>query len=232
EPSSAETSNVSVPNKPIDLAVSASPVLQVRDKRAACDADLGSIKEENTFQGSCDESCTKRVRLNISEESSGKADNLTSRSFLKKLWEIVGSNRFQSIWWGDNGNCVVIVEKIFKTELLARRGPLQIFEIDNMKTFICQLHLHGFCKMQWDLPRSASCDEFLANEGAVSAFSKLLFYHHPYFKRDYPHLLRRCKRSTGVKNRVPAAFSLDLALKEGHLRRNPLKTWSGSASSV
>ncbi|NWZ21767.1 HSFY1 protein, partial [Asarcornis scutulata] len=178
EPSSMETSNVSVQNKPIDLAVSASP--QICDKRVAHDAALGAIKEENM----------KSVHLNFSEESSGKANDLSPQSSLKKLWEIVGSNRFQSLWWGDNGNCIVIVEKLFKMELLTRRGPLQTFEIDSMKTFIRQLHLHGFCKMQWDLTRSSSCDEFLADKGAVSAFSKLLFYHNPYFKRDYPHLLR------------------------------------------
>lgn len=161
EPSSMETSNVSVQNKSIDLAVSASP--QICDKRAAHDAALGAIKEENM----------KSVHLNFSEESSGKANDLSPQSFLKKLWEIVGSNRFQSLWWGDNGNCIVIVEKLFKMELLTRRGPLQPFEIDSMKTFIRQLHLYGFCKMQWDLTRSSSCDEFLADKGAVSAFSKV-----------------------------------------------------------
>ncbi|XP_040406627.1 heat shock transcription factor, Y-linked-like [Cygnus olor] len=230
EPSSTETSNVSVWNKPIDLAVSASP--QVGDKRAAHDAALGSIKEENTFQGSCDEPCTKRAHLNFSDESSGKANDLSPQSFLKKLWEIVGSNRFQSIWWGDDGNCIVIVEKLFKMELLTRRGPLRAFEIDSMKTFILQLHLHGFCKMQWDLTRSSSCDEFLADKGAVSAFSKLLFYHNPYFRRDYPHLLRRCKQSKRSTSLKKAAFSLELAVKERHLRRNPLKTWSGPASTA
>ncbi|XP_035178442.1 heat shock transcription factor, Y-linked-like [Oxyura jamaicensis] len=218
EPSSTETSNVSVWNNPIDLAASASP--QVGDKRAARDAALGSIKEENTSEGSRGEPCTKRVHLHFSEESSGKANDLSPQSFLKTLWEIAGSNRFQSLWWGDDGNCIVIAEKLFKRELLTRRGPLKTFEIDSMKTFIHQLHLHGFCKMQWDLTRSSSYDEFLADKEAISAFNKLLFYHNPYFKRDYPHLLRRCKQSTSLKK---AAFSLEPALKEGRLRRNPLK---------
>ncbi|NXC39354.1 HSFY1 protein, partial [Penelope pileata] len=225
-----ETSSVSALNT--DSAVSASSVPQVCDRTVAQDAALGSMKESNTSQGSCEEPPAKRVRLNLSEKSSGEANDLSSCSFLKKLWEIVGSDRFQSIWWGDDGNSVVIEEMFFKTEVLARRGPLQSFEIDSMKTFIRQLHLHRFFNIQGDLPRSASHGKFLADKAAVSTFSKLLYYHNPYFKRDYPYLLRRFKRSAGMKKRVPVVFPLDLDLKEGHVRRSPVKTRSGPAASM
>ncbi|KFV18192.1 hypothetical protein N340_02516, partial [Tauraco erythrolophus] len=49
----------------------------------------------------------------------------------------------------------------------------------------------------------------------------LLFYYNPYFKRDYPHPLQTCKPSAVVKRTAPAAFSLDLDLKKGCLRRSP-----------
>lgn len=167
----SETSNVSVPD--IDLAASASSVPQARGKRVAHDAALGSMIAENTSQGSCEEPCTKRLRLNLYEKCSGKANDLSSFSFLKKLWEIVESSHFQSIGWADDGNSIVIEETFFKREVLARRGRLQIFDIDSMKTFIRQLHLHGFFIIEGDLPRSAACAKFLADEAAVSTFSKV-----------------------------------------------------------
>ncbi|NWI35152.1 HSFY1 protein, partial [Sula dactylatra] len=112
--------------------------------------------------------------------------------FLKKLWRIVGSHRFQSIWWGDNGNCVMIAERLFREEVLARRGPLKIFETESMRGFLLQLNLYGFCKMERDSLISASIDELRAVAAAGSALGKLLFYYSPFFKRDYPNLLRMC----------------------------------------
>ncbi|XP_074000683.1 LOW QUALITY PROTEIN: heat shock transcription factor, Y-linked-like [Numenius arquata] len=143
------------------------------------------------------------VWFNFSEESSGKCNDSSSCSFLKKLWKIVGSNWFQSIWWGDAGNRVVIAEKVFKREVLGRKGPLQTFETNSPKTFIHQLNLHGFSKMEEDSPTPS------------------LFYYNLYFKIDYPHLLQTWKPSAGVKTTAPAAFSLDPHLKKGCLRRSP-----------
>ncbi|NXL94384.1 HSFY1 protein, partial [Alectura lathami] len=216
------TSNVSVLN--MDLAVSASPVPQVRGERVARDAASGTIKEENSSQGSREVPCAKRVHLSLPEESSGKANDFSSYSFLKKLWEIVGSDQFQSIWWGDDGNSIVIAAKFFQKDVLARRGPLRIFEIDSMKTFIRQLHLHGFFIMEGHLTTSAPRDKFLGDEAEVSAFTDVLHYYNRYFKKDYPHLLRRGKQRVGAKRRAPAALSPGPDLKEGCQRRSPLKT--------
>ncbi|KGL82731.1 Heat shock transcription factor, Y-linked, partial [Tinamus guttatus] len=130
-------------------------------------------------------------------------------TFPKKLWKIVESDQFKSIWWDDDGNCVVIDEDSFKKEVLERRGPLRIFETDCMKSFIRQLNLYGFSKMRQDFQRSASLAEFLAEEKAASAFSKLQFYYNPNFKRGYPHLLGRCKRRVGIKTKPAVAFSLN-----------------------
>lgn len=70
-----------------------------------------SIIEEKVFQGSCCESWAMSVWFNFSQERSGKGNDFSSCSFLKKLWKIVGSDWFHSIWWGDAGNSVVIAEK-------------------------------------------------------------------------------------------------------------------------
>ncbi|NXC41642.1 HSFY1 protein, partial [Penelope pileata] len=169
-------------------------------------------------QSSSDKPCTKRVCLNPSEERTCKTEDLSFCSFLKKLWEICRSDQFQSIWWGDDGNCVVIEGNTFRKEVLARRGPLQIFKTNSMKTFIHQLRLHGFCQTEGN---SASLGESQEEASARSPFGKLLSYRNAYFKRDYPHLLRGCEQSAGVKKRAPAALSLDLDLKEGSSRRTP-----------
>ncbi|NWI30756.1 HSFY1 protein, partial [Sula dactylatra] len=116
-------------------------------------------------------------------------------TFPKKLWKIVHSHQFQSIWWIDDGICVAIDEEAFQKEVLAQRGPYRVFESNSMKHFLHQLHLYGFIKVQYDSKTSDSLDKFLAEEAeAPSVHSKLLFYYNPNFKRDDPHLLERCKQ--------------------------------------
>ncbi|XP_062440634.1 heat shock transcription factor, Y-linked-like [Rhea pennata] len=214
----AETSCVSVRDKLVDSVISISSVTPVHDKTAACDSALRSVTEENAFQALNDGPWAKRARLNLSEDSSAKANDFSFLTFPKKLWKIVESDQFKSIWWDDDGNYVVIDEELFRKEVLERRGPLRIFETDCMKSFIRQLNLYGFSKMRQDFQRSASLAEFLAEENAASAFSKLQFYYNPNFKRGYPHLLIRCKRRVGIKSKPSAAFSLNQDFNENRLR--------------
>ncbi|NXC42403.1 HSFY1 protein, partial [Penelope pileata] len=115
-------------------------------------------------------------------------------SFPKKLWLLVESNEFKTIWWGDGGKCIVMDEEMFKVEVLGGEGPLKVFQTESMKTFVRQLNLYGFTKLQGHLERSPSLPEFLAEEEAFAANRKLLFYFNPYFRRDCPQLLDYCKR--------------------------------------
>ncbi|KAK4816248.1 hypothetical protein QYF61_013882 [Mycteria americana] len=102
-----------------------------------------------------------------------------------------------------------------------------------MKSFLCQLHLYGFTKVQCNSETSDSLDEFLAEAAAApSAHSKLLFCHNPNFKRDDPHLLERCKQRVGRKRRATAAFSPGLALKENRPTRSPEVQPAGAAAAV
>ncbi|NWH28814.1 HSFY1 protein, partial [Grus americana] len=114
--------------------------------------------------------------------------------FPQKLWKIVESDRFQSIWWSEGGKCVAIDEELFKEEVLGRGGALRIFTTQSMKSFIRQLNLYGFTKMQQDFQRSASLPEFLAEEAAAAAHSQILHYYNPSFNREYPQLLEKCRR--------------------------------------
>ena len=109
----------------------------------------------------------------FSEEGTGKANIFSSLSFPQKLWLLVESDEFKSIWWGHCGKCIVIAEEMFKAEVLEKRSPLRIFETESMKSFIHQLNLYGFTKMRKDSQRSPSLPEFLAEEDAFSAHKKV-----------------------------------------------------------
>ncbi|NXJ08952.1 HSFY1 protein, partial [Odontophorus gujanensis] len=207
ETSPSETSSVCVPNT--DSAVSASGARRVRGKRAARDAALGPLHEEEASRFCGGEPPAKRRSHGLSERCSAKASDLSSCSFLRNLWEVVESDRFQSIWWGDEGEFIVIEEPFFRAEVLARRGRHKLFASESMTTFVCHLHHHGFYITEADLPSCASRARFLAEGAAFSTSSELLCYYHPYFKR-LPPLLKTHALSTGVAKGRPAASSLEV----------------------
>ncbi|NXS64544.1 HSFY1 protein, partial [Brachypteracias leptosomus] len=117
-----------------------------------------------------------------------------SLCFPQRLWKLVESDQFQSIWWSESGKCVAINAELFKEEVLGREAPLRVFAMQKMKSFLRQLNLYGFTKMPQDFQRSASLPEFLAEEAAAAAHSWVLYYYNPSFNREHPHLLERCKR--------------------------------------
>ncbi|NXP19110.1 HSFY1 protein, partial [Scytalopus superciliaris] len=114
--------------------------------------------------------------------------------FPQKLWKMLGSGKFRSIWWTEGGKCVAINKDLFEQEVLGREGPQQIFDTQKMRSFVRQLNAYGFTKMQQDDQRSASLPEFLAEEAAVSAHSQVLYYYNPCFTRAQPQLLEMCLR--------------------------------------
>ncbi|OXB53472.1 hypothetical protein ASZ78_016592 [Callipepla squamata] len=166
ETSPSETSGDSLPKT--DSAVSASCARRVRGKRAARDAALGPLHEEEASQFSRGEPPAKRRAHGLSERCSAKANDLSSCSFLRNLWEVTESDRFQSIWWGDEGDFIVIEEPFFRTEVLARRGPHKLFSFESMTTFVRHLHHHGFFITEADL---ASCASRARLQGEGAAFS-------------------------------------------------------------
>ncbi|KAF1423652.1 Heat shock transcription factor, Y-linked, partial [Spheniscus humboldti] len=221
ELSSLETSCDSVLAKGVDLSGSTSSLCPACGRRAASDAAFGPPIEERSLQTSTKQPWSKREHLNSSEESSSKGDASTCLSFLKKLWGTVESDRFESIWWGDNGKCVAIHdtihEELFEEEVLARRGHLRIFQSESMKNFIHHLHLYGFTRKLWDFPKSGSRNDLLAEETA----REFHFYYTPNFRRHFLHLLRKYKQRFGPKNRTPAGFSPDTDLHAHRQKRKP-----------
>ncbi|XP_010008617.1 PREDICTED: heat shock transcription factor, Y-linked-like, partial [Nestor notabilis] len=121
-----------------------------------------------------------------------------SLCFPQKLWKILESDQFRSIWWSEGGQCVAINEVLFSEEVLGR-----VFATQKMGSFIRQLNIYGFTKVQPDFQRSASLPEFLAEEAAASSHSKVQYYYNPSFNREHPQLLEQCKRRVDIKWKAP-----------------------------
>ncbi|XP_058570942.1 heat shock transcription factor, Y-linked-like [Neofelis nebulosa] len=177
------------------------------------DLDLRSMIEENAFQALSGESLIKRPRYTFCVSEPDEDNDFLSLTFPRKLWNIVESDQFKSIWWDENGTSIVIDEELFKKEVLERKAPFRIFETGSMKSLVRQLNLYGFSKMRQSFQRSASLADFLAEEKEVSVLSKLQFYHNPNFKRGCPQLLVRMKRRVGIKNASTVSLVQDFNKK-------------------
>ncbi|XP_035581821.1 heat shock transcription factor, Y-linked-like [Zalophus californianus] len=164
------------------------------------DVDLRSMIEENALQALSGGSLIKRPRYTFCVSEPDEDNDFLSLTFPRKLWKIVESDQFKSIWWDEKGTFIVIDEELFKKEVLERKVPFRIFATGSMKSLVRQLNLYGFSKVRQSFQRSASLADFLAEEKEVSVLSKLQYYHNPYFKRGCPHLLVRMKRRVGIKN--------------------------------
>ena len=163
EPPESETS--SEPEKLAESSDSPSPYPPGQGKQGTMwDAALAWIKKEKDSQTFSDEEETKCFPLISSEES--KASNSSALSFPQKLWALVGSDWFESSWWGHGGNCTVIDEQ-FQVEALGRKGPFRFCGTESRKGFIPQINVHGFTPLQRDCIRSPSLPAFQAEEGVL-----------------------------------------------------------------
>ncbi|KFO82359.1 Heat shock transcription factor, Y-linked, partial [Cuculus canorus] len=128
--------------------------------------------------------------------------------FPQKLWKMLESGLFRSIWWSNGGKCVAINENLFKEEVLGLGGPVQVFAMQSMESFVRQLNCYGFRKFHQDFERATSLNEFLAEEAAASTHSKVLYFHNPSFNRRNPYLLENCKRRFGIKQKALNALKM------------------------
>ncbi|XP_065772645.1 heat shock transcription factor, Y-linked-like [Muntiacus reevesi] len=181
------------------------------------DSVLRSIIEEAAFQALFEEVVVKMPRYTFSVSETDELNDFLSLNFPQKLWKIVESDQFKSIWWDESGTSIVINEEVFKKEVLERKAPFRIFETHSLKSIVRQLNLYGFRKKQQTVQRSASLADFLDEENNVSVLSKLQIYHNPNFKRGYPQLLVRMKRRAGIKNVSPIS-SLVQDYKKKHAK--------------
>ena len=148
------------------------------------DLVLRSMIEEYAFQALSEDLVIKRPCYKYSVSETDEVNTFLSLTFPQKLWNIVESDQFESIWWDERGTCIVINEELFKKEVLERKAPFRIFETKTMKSLIRQLNLYGFSKKRQTFQRSASLPVFLEEENNISLLSKV-FQHF--------HLLAICK---------------------------------------
>ncbi|XP_012861065.1 heat shock transcription factor, Y-linked-like [Echinops telfairi] len=203
---SSEVEHVS----PQDEAAAAETSIRslLNDCSSIGDSVLRALVEEYAFQALSEGLLRKRLRYTVCAPEAHEGNDLLSLTFPRKLWRIVESNQFESIWWDETGTSIVINEELFKKEVLERKAPFNIFETQSMKSFVRQLNLYGFSKTGKNFQRSASLADFLAEEREASVFNKLQFYCNPNFKRGCPQLLMRMKRRVGTKTASPIPASL------------------------
>ncbi|XP_058391111.1 LOW QUALITY PROTEIN: heat shock transcription factor, X-linked-like [Diceros bicornis minor] len=145
--------------------------------------DFRQLLEETAFQALTEEPLFRRPHTSVMP-CQGEG-NLLSLPFPKRLWNIVNSNQFASVWWDDGGPYIGINEKLFQKEILERDGWNKLFETDCMKSFIRQLHLHGFSKMHHDIHSSTCLTNFFhpretclcpepGNSGQTSQWAELV----------------------------------------------------------
>uniref|UniRef100_A0A452FLQ6 HSF-type DNA-binding domain-containing protein n=1 Tax=Capra hircus TaxID=9925 RepID=A0A452FLQ6_CAPHI len=166
------------------------------------DSVLRSMIEEYAFQALSEDLVIKRPHYTYSVSETDDGNDFLSLTFPRKLWNIVESDQFESIWWDETGTCIVINEELFKKEVLERKDPFRIFETKSMKSFIRHVQ------------RSASLPVFLEEENNISLLSKLQTYYNPNFKRGHPQLLVRMQRRVGINNVSPIS-----SLVQGNKKR-------------
>ncbi|XP_041437702.1 heat shock factor protein 5 isoform X2 [Xenopus laevis] len=128
---------------------------------------------------------------------------LNFNSFVVKLWRIVNSPHYQSIFWDYAGRNVVVAKQMFVSEVLCpeipHREETDPFKTKNFESFIRQLNLYGFRKVQ----KSDGKPCYPEEEGGVHVF------HNPNFQKEHPEFLVNIKRLTS-SNKAKIAAGLEV----------------------
>lgn len=129
---------------------------------------------QHPFYG--EQSSSSSARLTPSPSSSPTpGPSRGSLKFPQKLWNIVEDESESSVSWTPGGETILIDFPVFQQRFLNKRST--IFKTTNMASFIRQLNLYGFRK--------------------VNNQTEIHEYRHPAFKRGRPDLLK------GVTRRYP-----------------------------
>lgn len=137
----------------------AAPAATLAQPVSAGDPGFRLLPEENAFRALPQEPLFKRPRTTRDALPVG-AGHLLCLPFPKKLWKIVNSDQFASIWWDSDGTCIGINGKLSQKEILERDGPNKVSETGCMKSFVRQLNLYGFSKLRQDVHTSVSLPHF------------------------------------------------------------------------
>ncbi|KAL4631176.1 heat shock transcription factor, X-linked-like [Arapaima gigas] len=147
--------------------------------------DLRDFLEERAPLVLSQKALHKIPRLELhQEQSEGESSSrelLHLLTFPNKLWRIVNCDVFESLKWDDSGVYLVIDVEMFQKEFLDKKEQPRIFEANCMKSFVRQLNLYGFRKVNFAQERG------------------LLFFYNHNFQRGCEHLLQYMMRRVGIK---------------------------------
>ncbi|XP_065756371.1 heat shock transcription factor, X-linked-like [Phocoena phocoena] len=155
--------------------------------------DLRLLPGEAAFQDLTEEPLLKGPRTACEAVWEG---SLLFHPFPRKLWTIVNSSRFASIWWNEDGTCIGFNRPLFQKEVLDRDGLDKVFKTECMKSFTRQLNCYGFSKVHQDMHTSLCVTNLSTKERPAHVLSE----------RDCPHLLVRMKPRVRTK---PASGPVD-----------------------
>ncbi|XP_061105387.1 heat shock factor protein 5 [Conger conger] len=134
---------------------------------------------------------------------------INPNNFPAKLWCLVNNPKNRSIHWDHNGQGIIINQQLFETELLSPMKSIgePIFKTTNFTSFIRQLNLYGFRKVELS-PGSADKlgDGDIKTEGLQQQQHR---FQNLNFKRDHPELLVNLKRlTTSNKAKIEAGLEV------------------------
>lgn len=113
-----------------------------------------------------------------------------NNKFPWKLWRIVNECRTDAIKWSESGRTIIINKELFQVEYLD--PPSKVFKTTNIGSFIRQLNLYGFRKVQ------PACRHF-PYDGPGEDQPDIQEFYSENFKRDRPDLVNELRRHVGVR---------------------------------
>ena len=161
------------PSPPEAGAPAAEPPLTLARPVSPRDPDFRLLLEESAFQALAQELLLKRPRASQDALPPREGEGRRRLPFPKKLWAIVNSARFASVWWASDGTCIGINEKLFQKEVLERDGPDKVFKTDSMKSFVRQLSLYGFSRLRRNAHTSICPTNYFTGGAPVHIQSKV-----------------------------------------------------------
>lgn len=115
-------------------------------------------------------------------ETIGVEEEFYVLKFPLKLWRIVNECRSGAIRWGPFGKTILIDYNQFQAEYL--ECPVPKFKTRNMTSFVRQLNMYGFKKLQTQ------------QRNVMSRFCNIHEFYNESFRGNRPDLLSKVKRRT------------------------------------